>query len=238
VHQFEEFVNQNGNEAKDEINEICSAHVVTIDYDDTNTVSYCGVKVSADGKLVILFSENSLGTNEHDAANNTNLTKALNDAPSPRSMNFVARTSIRNSYNTHIEQIQQKLKGMLKQEISLVPNFEANFEKLNGSADADKGWERGFGSTHLAYFEGLATQLEYGKFGEDDMLQEALLEAVDKHAVHIRVVDQTKRSYNEAVIEGGILYLQVLKFQSFGKETRFELTHMTDYSHGFWHQHF
>ncbi|GKU05340.1 hypothetical protein FLAG1_04364 [Fusarium langsethiae] len=206
--QLRDFVNRNGDEVRDEINEICSGHVLTIDYDDTDTVSYCGVKVSSEGQLVILFSKNNLGTNTYDAANSQNLTKALNGAPSPRPMNFIARTSIRDGYNNSIGQIQEKLKDMLKQDISLVPNFEANFKKLNGSSDADSGWERNFGNVHLAYFDGLVTQLEYGKFGEDDMLQEGLLEAMDKRAVHIRIVDQTKRSYNEAVIEDGILYLQ------------------------------
>lgn len=204
-----DFFDQNGNEARDEINEICSAHVLTIDYDDTNTVSYCGVKVSPERQLVILFSGNNLGTNASDAANSNNLTKALNDAPSPRPMNFTARNSIRNGYNPRIEQIQQKLKEMLQQDVSLVPNFETNFEKLTGNTNASSGWEWTFGNAHLAYFEGLALQLQYGKFGEDDMLREGLLETVDKHAVHIRVVDQIKGSYNEAVVEDGILYLQV-----------------------------
>ncbi|CAF3510889.1 unnamed protein product [Fusarium graminearum] len=216
--RLRDFFDQNGNEARDEINEICSAHVLTIDYDDTNTVSYCGVKVSPERQLVILFSGNNLGTNASDAANSNNLTKALNDAPSLRPMNFTARNSIRNGYNPRIEQIQQKLKEMLQQDVSLVPNFETNFEKLTGNNNASSGWEWTFGNAHLAYFEGLALQLQYGKFGEDDMLREGLLETVDKHAVHIRVVDQIKGSYNEAVVEDGILYLQTTP-KTFGVNT-------------------
>ncbi|KAF5020807.1 hypothetical protein F66182_7167 [Fusarium sp. NRRL 66182] len=56
--------------------------------------------------------------------------------------------------------------------------------------------------------ETLVSQLENDKFDKDDMLQEGLLEAVDKHAVYVRVVDQTSRSYNETVVEDGLLYLQ------------------------------
>ncbi|RGP77081.1 hypothetical protein FLONG3_4820 [Fusarium longipes] len=208
VRRLEEFIGLDGNETVDEINEICSAHVLTIDYDDTDTVHYCGLKVSPEGQFVILFSRYDMGTNIIGVASENNLVKALNSAPSPRPMNFVARASIRNSYKSRIGEIGEKLKNMLGQEISLVPNFETNFEKLNGSADADSGWDRSFGNIHLAYFEGLAEQLEYQKFSEDDMLRDVLFEAMDKRAVHIRVVDQTKRSYNEPVIEDGILYLQ------------------------------
>ncbi|XEV02213.1 hypothetical protein FSHL1_007500 [Fusarium sambucinum] len=208
LYQLRQFVDRNGNEARDEINEICSAHVITIDCDDTKTISYCAVKVSSEGQLVIIFNEQNLGVNTSDAANNNNLTKALNDVPSPRPMSFVARTSIKDGYNNSIGKIQEKLKEMLNQDISLVPNFEANFEKLKSSSDADSGWERNFGDIHLAYFDGLVTQLEYEKFGEDDMLRDGLLEGMGKHTVYIRIVDQTKRSYNEVVIENGILYLQ------------------------------
>lgn len=109
-----------------------------------------------------------------------------------------------------MKDVQEKLNKILGQDISIVPNFEANFEKLKSKASTDSNWEDNFGNFHFLYFEGLVSQLQYDKFGEDDMLQEALLEAMEKRAVHFRIVDQTKRSYNETVIEDGILYLQVL----------------------------
>ncbi|KAF9765446.1 hypothetical protein IL306_002271, partial [Fusarium sp. DS 682] len=207
--QLKYFIGQNGNEAKDEINEICSAHVLTMDFDEKNTVSYCGVKVGSEGELVILFTKGNLGTNINHAADTNNLTKALNQAPSTiRPMSYVARASIRSDYDPSIKEVQEKLNQILGQEIAIVPNFEANFEKLKAKASADSGWEQSFGRAHFSYFEGLVDQLKYDKFGEDDMLQEGLLEVMDKHAVHFRVVDETKRSYNETVYEDGILYLQ------------------------------
>ncbi|KAL3602358.1 hypothetical protein FPOAC2_06665 [Fusarium poae] len=213
-----DFVDRNGNEARDEINEICHAHAITIDCDETKTISYCAVKVSSEGQLVILFNEQSLGFNAFEAADNNNLTKALNDAPSPRLMSFIARMSIRDSYNNYIAKIQEMLKEMLKQDIFLVPNFEANFEKLKSSSDSNSGWERNFGNAHLAYFNGLVDQLKYEKFGEEDMLRKGLLEGMDKRAIHIRLVDQTKRSFNEVVIEGGVLCLQTTP-RDFGVNT-------------------
>lgn len=209
VYQLRYFTERQGDEVRGEINEICSAHVLTIDYDDTKTVDYCGVRVSPEGKLMIVFNEIRFGANASYAAEGDKLIKALNDAPSPKPMNFTVRSSIGRDYEPHIKQIQEKLNKMLKQEISLVPNFEANFEKLKGKASDDLNWQHNFGNAHLSYFDALVSQLEYQKFGEDDMLQEGLLEIMNKNGVHIRVVDQTKRPYNEIIAEDGILYLQV-----------------------------
>jgi hypothetical protein len=125
-------------------------------------------------------------------------------------MSYMARASIRNDYEPKIKDVQEKLNKILGQDITIVPNFEANFEKLKSKAGTDSNWEDNFGNFPFLYFEALVSQLQYDKFGEDDMLQEALLEVMEKRAVHFRVVDQTKRSYNETVIEDGILYLQVL----------------------------
>ncbi|KAJ4124240.1 hypothetical protein NW768_009596 [Fusarium equiseti] len=207
VDQLRYFVGLHGDEVKGEINEICSAHILTLDYDDTKTVDYCGIRVSPEGKLMIVFNENRFGTNTSSAAEGDNLTNALNDVPSPKPMSFVVRSSIRRDYDPRIREIQEKLKRILKQEVSLVPNFEANFEELKGNAGDDLNW-RNFGNAHLSYFDALAVQLEYQKFGEDDMLQEGLLEIMPKNAIHIRVVDQTKRTYNEVIAEDGILCLQ------------------------------
>ncbi|KAM0250301.1 hypothetical protein ACHAP5_002360 [Fusarium lateritium] len=208
-YQLKYFIDQNGDGAKGEINEICSAHVLAIDVDETNTVSYCGAKVSSQGELVILFKERELGTNTNYALESKNLTKALNEAPSTvRPMSYMARASIRNSYEPNMKDIQEKLNKILGQDITIVPNFEANFEKLKSKSSSDSKWEDNFGNFHFLYFEALVSQLQYDKFGEDDMLQEALLEAMEKRAVHFRVVDETKRSYNETVVEDGILYLQ------------------------------
>ncbi|KAM0561460.1 hypothetical protein ACHAPJ_003341 [Fusarium lateritium] len=208
-YQLKYFIDQNGDGAKEEINEICSAHVLTIDFDETNTVSYSGVKVSPQGELVVLFTEGNLGSNTSYAAESSKLTKALNEGPpAGRPMSYVARASIRNDYDPNIAQVQEKLNKILGQEITIVPNFEANYEKLKSKDNADSSWEANFGRVHFSYFEALNSQLEYDKFDKDDMLQEGLLDELEKRAVHVRVVDETKRSYNETVIEDGVLYLQ------------------------------
>ncbi|KAJ4014475.1 hypothetical protein NW752_007237 [Fusarium irregulare] len=203
------FLGQHGDEVQGEINEICSAHVLTLDYDDTNTVDYCGVRVSPEGKLMIVFNEHRFGTNASVAAESNNLTKALNDASSSKPMSFIVRSSIRRDYDPRIKEIQEKLNRIVKHELSLVPNFEANFEKLKGKGGGNLDWQYNFGNAHLSYFDALVSHLKYQKFGDDDMLQEGLLEIMPKNEIHIRVVDHIKRTYNEVIAEDGILYLQV-----------------------------
>ncbi|KAI1026730.1 hypothetical protein LB505_000767 [Fusarium chuoi] len=71
-----------------------------MDFDEKNTVSYCGTKVGPEGELIILFTQGNLGTNTNHAAESNNITKALNEAPSTvRPMSFVARASIRSDYD-------------------------------------------------------------------------------------------------------------------------------------------
>lgn len=212
-YQMRYFIDSNGGDGpKAEINSICSAHVLTMDFDEENTVSYCGPKVTPEGKLVILFIEGNLGTNTSYAAESGKLPKALNEGPAgDRPMSYVARASIRSDYEGgELSKVRERLGKIFGKEVAVVPNFEDNFNKLKAAGpEAESGWEAGFGRVHLSYLEGLVSDLEYQKFGEDEMLQEGLVEAVEESAVHIRVVDELKRSYNETVIEGGILYLQV-----------------------------
>ncbi|RSM20603.1 hypothetical protein CDV31_000581 [Fusarium ambrosium] len=211
-YQMRYFIDSNGGDGpKAEINNICSAHVLTMDFDEENTVSYCGVKVTPEGKLVILFTEGNLGTNTSYAAESSKLVKALNEGPTgDRPMSYIARASIRNDYEKGLPDVQKKLNKIFGKDVAIVPNFEDNFNKLKADKNAQDGWEDIFGRTHLSYLEGLVSDLEYQKFDQDEMLQEGLVEAVEESAVHVRVVDELKRSYNETVIENGILYLQTI----------------------------
>jgi hypothetical protein len=61
------------------------------------------------------------------------------------------------------------------------------------------------------YFDGLADWLENNRSGKDDMLQEGFNSAVEYGQISFRLVDQStmKCSYNDCVIEDGVLYLQV-----------------------------
>ena len=180
--------------------------------------SYGGCDV-LDGKLRILFVEKNLGTNIDYCCQEETLFKALNAAPSDRSLSFSARTGIRSDYDPKIAEIQHsiaELLGKADEEVKLSPNFEDTFSKLSDLA-ADKkkrsslreDWQVYLGLFTLKYFEGLAYQMKHLKVGEDEMVQEGFLEAVSRNEIAFRIVEKLKYdSYCEVVIEDGVLYLQ------------------------------
>ena len=209
-YQLKSFIEYFGDDAKAEINNIATAHTITMDFDDAKKFYYCGVEVSSAGELVILFSEGNLGTNIDDALSRSNLAKALNEAPiSNGSLSYATRTGIRQEYTGQIASVQEKLNKIVGKEIPLDPNFEAVFEKLKAGPNSPNEWEDRVGEYIRLYFQALNEYLEREKFGEDDMLQEGLTEALEGNAVRFRIVDKTNSYYNEPVIEDGVLYLQV-----------------------------
>lgn len=201
-----------------ELNTICPAHVLTLDVDEAKRFTYCGADV-VDGKLRLLFAPDRLGTNISACLDRDVLLKALNDAPAPEgaAMSYAARTGIRTEYDPKIEAVRARVAELVaRPDIKLDPNFEANFDKLLAESKVKKNglngdWQGQFGDWTLKYFEGLVSGLEWQKFEDDELLQEGFNEGVDKGEVVFRVVDalQQGSGYNECVIEGGVLYLQV-----------------------------
>ncbi|KAK5658928.1 hypothetical protein OQA88_1744 [Cercophora sp. LCS_1] len=199
-----------------EVNEIASAHVLTMDVDEESRVSYCGVDV-VDGKLRIIFNPTSLGVNINDALSESNLLPALNNAPTDKPLSFSARLGIASDYEPAIAAVRHQfaeLLGKQDDEINLNPNFEETFAKLKEAASNKKNdirddWQNNLGSFTLKYWEGLAYQMKYQKVGEDDLVQEGFLDAVSSLEFKFRIVDSLEyASYAEVVIKDGILYLQ------------------------------
>lgn len=200
-----------------ELNTICHAHVMTLDIDEEKRFTYCGADVH-EGKLRLLFAPDNLGTNIYSCLDSNTLLKALNDAPDPEAqpLSFAARTGIREDYDSNIEAIRARIAEFInKPDIKLTPNFEENFAKLAEESkvkktDLTKDWQKVLGNYTKLYFEGLVSQLDWQKFEDDELLQEGFNEAVDKGEIAMRIVDKLEKgTYNECVIENGILYLQV-----------------------------
>lgn len=186
-----------------------------MDIDLNKKVSYCGCEVSPSGQLIILFAEGKLGTNIDHAFNLENLTKAFDGAPSagPLPYTFTARTSIRTQYDAEIDKVRNKVSSALQRDsLTLDPNFDAVYAKLKGAADADDNWQENLGSYTKGYFSAFADWLDSQKVASDEMIREALNEGIESGKVVFRVVDgeKMKSSYNEAVIEDGVLYLQTV----------------------------
>jgi hypothetical protein len=201
---------------KDEVNTICHAHTLIMDIDEAEKVQYNGCDI-VDGKLRILFLPAYLGTNVGDAL--SLLPDVLNAAEQPAGtdgkppvMGPQARMSIAKDWEAQIGALQTKVDKMLGTSIKLNPNWDENFAKLKASKDVRGNWERDYGSVVYQYFDGALGQMNYHKFGEDEMLQEGLLEAVEKKGIALRVVDkltQAKATYNGCAVEDGVLYIEV-----------------------------
>jgi len=211
------YVTENADEElKQEINGICHTHSLTLDVDEKNSVSYCGCEI-VDGKLEMRFNSKSFGTNSGDCLNKDALFAALNRAaPAPSkdlAMNFYARNSLRSEYQPKIEAQRKELAELLQcEDLKFNPNFEDAYAKLTvAGKQVDKDWDQRIGYYVYSYFEGLVYKMKYLKFGEDEMLREGFLEAVEKHEVAFRVVDKLQNaSYCEAIVEDGVLYLQTI----------------------------
>jgi len=133
VGQLAYFKDRNGDEVIPEINGICGKHELSMDVDETKSVSYCGCAVQ-NGVLVILFHPDYLGTNTNHALESSTLLTALNKAPPAEGetskISFAARTGIRLEYDTKISATQAEIaKRLNKPDIRLSPNFDENFAK-------------------------------------------------------------------------------------------------------------
>ena len=213
IRRIKDFSDKYGEAGVGEINTLCPAHVLTLDFDTEKTSGYCRAAV-VDGKLTMLFTENNLGTNIDDALGLSNLEEALNTAPEPEGskLSYHARRGIREEYEPEIEKITSEARELLKNDkLTFKPDFESLFEKLKASKEVDRSdWDTTLGSFLKYYFEGFVSTLKWQKFGEDELLQEGFNDVVDKNEVAFRVVDKLERkTYNEVVIEDGVVYIQV-----------------------------
>ena len=172
--------------------------------------SYCGCVVS-DGKLAILFREGRLAVNINDAASEQHIVRALNEAPSSLPMNYESRRSVR-GYETDVAPVKSKLNEQLGRTVELKVDFEALYAALSSSKDVPDMWQANLASFVKMYFDSLADAFDYQKVKDDEMVREAVNEAAEKGVVVFRFVEQgqMKESYNEAVFDEGVLYLQTV----------------------------
>ncbi|GAM85435.1 hypothetical protein ANO11243_034420 [Dothideomycetidae sp. 11243] len=215
VYNLKDFVNKFGDDGKNELNNVASAHVIGMDETQDTTISYCGCDVH-EGKLRILFAKGYFATNVADATYRDALQEALSKAGSSGSaLDFNTRTGIKNDWDPKIGAVKQRLEAITGfKDLTITPNFEATFAALDGKPEMTSGWQKQLGQYTLAYFQGLVDNLTSAGFEKDDMLQEGLQEAMEKKEIKFEIVDKlSKGSYNEAVPEDGILYLRTVVAQ-------------------------
>ena len=210
-----------------ELNDAASAHVLGLDVDETGTVDYCG-PVFKDGRLVMVFNANELGTNSDEVLRSKKVLAALNEvpaAPGDGSLPFEVRMSIRSMYDPEIGDVQGKINKTLKRDdIKLVHNFEAALPKLQAYSETPKqslrnGWRGQVGNILYSYMDGIRHHLDGHKFGEDEMLREGFNETVPTGIIEFRIVDKlTYRPDCEVVFEDDKMYVQTT-VESWGDNT-------------------
>lgn len=203
----------------DDLNAACRARTLTMAPDESEKFLYNGVDIDSTGRLRILFKPERLGVNLDECLADDKLADALNAAPVPEGsetgLPYNAKNSVEKGWTSKAEELRSSIADVLNNpDIKLTPNFEATFQKLTaakaaGASLAVNEFDVSLGNFTAEYFSGLASYLKYKDFDKDDMLQEAFNEAVSKNEIAFRVVDSTKGTYGECVIEDGVLFLQV-----------------------------
>lgn len=210
-------MDRNGEDGKSELNTLASSHTITMDVTSKPGINYTGCEI-ASGVLRILFVKDMLGTNVTDSLEY--LSEAVNDAGisiDDASLDFNARSGIKNDYEPKIGAVQAKFQKILATPtFDIEPNFEYNYAAIKAFAKTSKQsnsypreWQKSLGRFTLDYFHEFAEVMENKGFGDDDMLQEGFKESVEKNQITLRIVDKlSKGNYNEPVIENGVLYIQ------------------------------
>ena len=211
-----------GADGKAELNTVASTHTITIEPTTNPKISTAGCEISG-GVLRLLFAKSRLGYNTTSIC--SELSTAVNAAgvcSSPSggaALDFDAKSGIKKDYEPKIEEVRARIATIMAMPtLTLIPNFEHNFAAISAWRASDEGqndrmfnreWQKRFGKVTIDYFEGFASKTDYLGFTKDEMLQEGFKDAVEKNEIGIRVVNKlAKGTYNECVIENGVLFIQ------------------------------
>lgn len=131
-------------------------------------------------------------------------------------MSFIATQSVKLKFDTQIEAIRLKAASMLQfPSIKLTGDFETIFTKLKGAKLDPSYWaikEKLLGDVAFQYFKSAFLEVVRIEFANDDMSCEAFRDAIFRNEVKLRIVDKIVERNGfafEAVIEEGVLYIQV-----------------------------
>ncbi|THU90582.1 hypothetical protein K435DRAFT_781165 [Dendrothele bispora CBS 962.96] len=205
IYCLKYYVEKYGDEGKDHFNGAVSQSEISVGVntlgDKAPTIS-CEVR---DGVFWILFHPTSLGYN-CDYIGDAMLA-AIEAAPC-EGLSLRAKHSVDEDYESKIDELQEELGKLIGMpDVTLDPNWDENFKALKEGVK-DEGWQTSFGRAVFDYFEGFKSQLGYQGFKDDEMLQEGLADVFSSKKIVLRVLPKIKKSYNEAVIEDGTVYLQ------------------------------
>jgi hypothetical protein len=194
-----------------------SSRSIVLESYTTQVDGTCSCEI-ANEKLKIIFSPGDIGVNIDNAL--SKLSEAVNTASKnsdSANLPFNTRKDIKENYESRVPGIESRLAQIIGvDKIDIVVDFHAIYATLLAYYQKDKQYslqrfEDVLGSRTIEYLESLPSALERDGFDKDDMLQEALQEAVSTKTVAVRLVEKLERNtYNETVIQDGKLYLQTV----------------------------
>ena len=217
LDSVERFVDRNGEDGKSELNTLASSHTIAMDVTSKPGINYTGCEIVG-GVLRILFVKDMLGTNVTDSL--VYLSEAVNDAGTSsddNSLDFNARSGIKNDYEPKIGAVQAKFQKILATPtFDIEPNFEHNYAAIKAfsktikqSNSYPREWQKSLGKFTFDYFSEFADVMENQGFGDDEMLQEGFKEPVEKNQIALRIVEKFGNgNSNEPFVENGVLYIQ------------------------------
>ena len=210
MYQLEQYLTKYGADGKSTFNVVVSEKKITLEIDDVTPkrFSYCGCDVK-EGRFRILAGEDYLGTNVGDAC--YEMVKAIQkaeEAAGGTGLSVGAKANVKDTVDKEFPGLEKRFSEILGYGVKLDANLEENYKSLKAKkTDFNDSY---FGTVTLDYFEGFASNLEYLKFKEDDMMQEGFQEGCEKGVIKVEVVDKLAHgSYNDVIFEDGICKLQV-----------------------------
>ncbi|KAI9894155.1 MAG: hypothetical protein M1814_004009 [Vezdaea aestivalis] len=191
------------------LNNAAFKHVMTLGRDESGSVSYCGVKI-VDGEMRLLYAPGKEGVNIGNVVHQ--LKEAVDVAEKEAGgdkLGFKARLSIEKDWTPKEAELTAAFETLIGKKVELVPSFEevSKSMKAAGKKAERDDWENSMGEVVFDYFHFLKYNMK--DFGGDDMMQEGFQEGVPEDKIGFRIVEKLeKNTYNECVIDDGILWIQ------------------------------
>ena len=206
VEKLKEFEKQYGATGVAALNAQAPTHVVTLQQDDATDSSSCVVR---DGALAITFKDEQFGSWVSSALGD--LPAAIDAAETSTNgpNSFLVRHSMEQFYEPKIEAVRTRIADILAiPDVMLNPRWAANAAAMSETTITD--WKADLGRSMLKAFEDAAQGLEDAGFKGDDMMQEALREALTAKELAVYIgAEEAKGKWNAVALKDGAIHLQV-----------------------------
>ena len=185
--------------------------MLTLGQSDATDYSSCDI---VEGKLRIIFNEAQFGSWVSGALGD--LPEALDKASAVSGpYSFLPRFSVSHEYEPEIEAVRKDVAEILGiPDVQLDPRLEDNAKVMTASDVRD--WKANWGRTLLKIMKDAAEGLKNAGFKGDDMMQEAIQEALTEKKLTIHYdAEAAKGQWNAVALKDGVILLQVSAWSPF-----------------------